>query len=106
MDNERSFSDEVKSLSSLFNTNNEMNEVHQQLTEVARRLDRLESRMPSSFIPQYRIRNDPEYKPLGKVLDQVFEQIDDLHDQLEEIQNQNLHKIIKDFKKNVDDNAN
>jgi len=97
---------EVKSLSSLFSITPEMAEVHRQLVEVTRRIERIEQRLPSSWIPQYRIRNDSEYTPLGGVLDKIFEQIDDIYDKMEE----SFQVDAPDYQKQLDklnkDNGN
>lgn len=104
MNNEESTHEQVKSMASLFNLNPEMAEVHQQFLEVTRRIERIEQRLPSSWIPQYRVRDDKEYKPLGKVLDQIFEELDNLYDQID-----NATKGPQvDYQKELDklDNAN
>jgi len=97
---------EVKSLSSLFNITPEMAEVHRQLVEVTRRIERIEERLPSSWIPQYRVRNDSEYTPLGGVLDQIFEQIDDIYDKMEESYKPEVTDYQKQLDKLNQDNAN
>jgi len=94
-----SISKEVSMVKSLFNINPEMNQVHDQLTELARRVDRLEQKLPSSFIPQYRIRDDKDYTPLGGVLDQIFNTFDDLYDKLEQAQTDFNKSMYNESKK-------
>ena len=73
---DRNVSREVAAVKSLFNINPEMSHVHKQLTELARRVDRIEQRLPNSWIPQYRMRDDDDYTPLGGVLDHIFNEFD------------------------------
>jgi hypothetical protein len=79
-------------------------EIFAKLDELARRVDRLENHVPSSFIPQYKIRDDKEYTPLGGVLDKIFDEIDDLTEMMEKSQNdfveENLQKL-KDLENGV-----
>lgn len=96
---ERNISKDVAAVKSLFNMNPEMSQVHDQLTELARRVDRIEQKLPSSWIPQYRIRDDEEYTPLGGVLDQIFHEFDNLYDKLEEAQTQFNTTLYEESKK-------
>lgn len=94
-----SVSQDVAKIKSLFNINPEMSQVHDQLTELARRVDRIEQKLPGSFIPQYRIKDDKEYTPLGGVLDQIFHTFDDLYDKLEQAQTDFNTAMYKESKK-------
>lgn len=96
---DRNVSREVAAVKSLFNINPEMSQVHEKLTELARRVDRIEQRLPNSWIPQYRMRDDKEYTPLGGVLDQIFNEFDNLYDKLEEAQTQFNNTLHEESKK-------
>lgn len=97
--------EDVRRVKSLFNINSDMGNVHSQLTELARRVERMEQKLPSSFIPQYRIKNDKEYTPLGGVLDKVFDQIDDLYSKLEQAQEE-FNKSMYQTSKEIDGTIN